>query len=122
VHSARVAIFAIAVVPVLERLPPRAMRGLLAAVPIGGGRDLEPTAVAIERGLSARQRLLGGSCVVRALTRYYFLRRAGFAVELVFGIDPAGGRADAHCWVERGGIPYREPAELTRFIPMFRIG
>ena len=49
--------------------------------------------------------LVRPGCLTRGLTSFWFLRRAGHQVSLVFGIDAAHGSATAHCWLETGNQP-----------------
>lgn len=56
-------------------------------------------------------RLIRAECLVRGLTRYYFLRRAGVSLSLVFGMGTVEGRLIGHCWLVRDGRPFREPID-----------
>jgi hypothetical protein len=56
-------------------------------------------------------RLIRGECLVRGLTRYYFLRRAGLSLALVFGMGNIEGRLVGHCWLVRDGRPFFEPID-----------
>ena len=75
-------------VPLLTRLPlPR-----LAAVlePRGRNRRIPRTTVervvrAVDAGLARGKPVVRPGCLTRAVTRYWFLRRAGFDAVLVFG-------------------------------------
>jgi hypothetical protein len=63
------------------------------------------------------------SCVTRGLALYYFLRRLGVDVELVFGAGHVSDRFAAHCWLERDSEPYLEkvnPRDV--FVPFYRFG
>jgi hypothetical protein len=66
-------------------------------------------AIAVGRPL-VRQR-----CLVKGMTRYYFLRHAGMDVKLCFGaaVDSAGELmvADGHCWLEKDGASYLEQTD-----------
>lgn len=62
-------------------------------------------------------------CVTRGLTLYYFLRKLGVPVSLVFGAGHVGGRFAAHCWLERDHEPYLEKVDpRTYFAPVYRFG
>lgn len=59
-------------------------------------------------------------CQVRGLTLYYFLRRVGVDVSLVFGVAPKSSGAEGHCWLVKDGEPYLETADpREHFIPMY---
>lgn len=65
------------------------------------------------------------SCLTRGMTLYYFLRRAGIAVTLCFGIRRRGGELTVergHCWLELEGAPILETADpLAGFLPICRL-
>jgi hypothetical protein len=73
----------------------------------------------------ARPVLPRHDCLVRGVTLYYFLRRAGVDVTLCFGLGPAARDADAvsgHCWLARGDHPYLEAGDpRTRFAVLYTI-
>jgi hypothetical protein len=50
-------------------------------------------------------------CMVRGLTLYHFLRRAGAAVSLCFGVGAIRGEFAAHCWVVYQGEPLEETVD-----------
>ena len=49
--------------------------------------------------------------LVRGLTLYRFLRRAGAEVSLRFGAGEMNGRFAAHCWIVYRGEPLAEPRD-----------
>ena len=61
-----------------------------------------------------------GTCLYRALARYAVLRRTGMNATFVMGIGPQGVHDDGHAWVEVGGQPFEEPADVSRFAVTFR--
>jgi hypothetical protein len=78
--------------------------------------------------------LISHPCQVRGLTQYYFLRRVGVDVSLVFGVAAGGGvgagggpgaapgaaGATGHCWLMKDGEPYLESVDpREHFIPMY---
>ena len=73
--------------------------------------------------------LVRSGCLTRAITRYYFLRRAGAPVTLHFGmgsgIDDEGTPGEGfagHAWVELAGEPLAEPRDpRTLYAEMLRI-
>jgi hypothetical protein len=56
-------------------------------------------------------RLVRAECLVRGLTRYYFLRRAGLSLAVVFGMGEINGRLEGHCWLVNDGRPFMEPGD-----------
>jgi hypothetical protein len=73
-------------------------------------------------------RAVGGSvvcptCLTRAVTLYYFLRRAGMDLTLCFGAARKEGRlveAAGHCWLVRNGEPFLEAHDpRTNFVPIY---
>jgi Transglutaminase-like superfamily len=90
-------------------------------VPPSSQRMCELTSL-IDRVLWAGRPLLQSGCLVRGLTRYYFLRRAGADVSLCFGIALNSESAIGHCWLEARGEPFlelRDPRPLFR--EMYRV-
>jgi hypothetical protein len=72
-------------------------------------------------GLSALRLFVEPTCLTRGLTRCYFLRRAGFDVELAFGMNGTPGLG-GHRWLVRGGQPFLESHDpRPAFAEMFRI-
>jgi len=53
-------------------------------------------------------RFVRAECLVRGVTRYYFLRRAGLSIGLVFGMGTVNGRLEGHCWLVKDGRPFLE--------------
>jgi len=75
-----------------------------------------PAAVAalvarVDRLLAAGRPLVRSGCLVRGLTLYRVLRRAGAEVSLRFGVGPMGGKMAAHCWLVYQGEPLAEPRD-----------
>lgn len=95
----------------LARLPLSRLDALLKArrSRAGAPERVELAARRVERVLWWTRRPLRHTCLTRGLTRYYFLRRAGADVRLVFGVSPADGTG--HCWIVRDGQIYREPTD-----------
>lgn len=65
-------------------------------------------AAAVDRVLAAAPLLRRRDCLVRGITLYWFLRRAGVDVRLVFGLGENGGGVAGHCWLVRQGTPFLE--------------
>lgn len=66
-----------------------------------------------------------GICLRRSLLRYYFLRRAGLPVQIVFGARLTGDRTGrglgGHAWLLLNGAPYYEqPEDYEGFVEMVR--
>lgn len=53
--------------------------------------------------------LLRSGCLVRGLTLYGLLRRAGWNVSLCFGVAPWKQGFTGHCWLTLEGRPFLEP-------------
>jgi hypothetical protein len=61
-----------------------------------------------------------GICLRRSLLRYYFLRRAGLPVTVVFGARRRGDGIGGHAWLVLNGAPYHElPEHYREFAVMF---
>ena len=58
--------------------------------------------------LAAGRPLVRSGCLVRGLTLYRVLRRAGAEVSLRFGVGPVGVALAAHCWIVYQGQPLAE--------------
>ena len=62
-------------------------------------------------------------CLTRAVTLYYFLRRAGMDLRLCFGAAWKDGElvlAPGHCWLSRDGEPFLEERDpRASFLPIY---
>jgi hypothetical protein len=113
---ARVAVFA-ALVPLLLRL--RRLPDLPAWVeprrertrPAPGPAEIEALVRRIDEVLVAGRPVVRAGCMVRGLTLYRFLRRAGADVSLRFGVGTLQGEFAAHCWIVYRGEPLEEPRD-----------
>lgn len=82
---------------------------------IGAGRlDARPGSVQktvdyVDAVLVAFRPVVRPGCLVRGLTLYHFLRRAGADVGLNFGVARIDGRFTGHCWLVKNGRPFLEP-------------
>lgn len=66
--------------------------------------------------------LVRPGCLTRGLTHYYFLRRAGVDVRLVYGISAREAEPEGHCWLVRDGEPYLERVDpRRRFLETYSI-
>jgi Transglutaminase-like superfamily len=77
-----------------------------------------------QRAISMGKPLVRPGCLTLGLTRYYFLRRAGLDVELLFGMGRVreGNGLEGHCWLVRDGEPYLENVDpRSLYVEMWRI-
>jgi Transglutaminase-like superfamily len=113
-----------AVVPLLMRLRLTTLERILeprrpARASSGQAREV---AFHVEAALARGSRIFSTTCLTRALTRYYFLRRVGVPLTLCFGIGWPEGAPAAHCWLLQEGEPFleaRDPRPL--FAETYRI-
>jgi hypothetical protein len=78
-------------------------------------------AAVVDRVLQIGRPWLQPGCLVRGLTRYYFLRRAGTPVSLCFGIRMHASQTLGHCWLELAGEPFLEVSDPRPvFTEMYR--
>lgn len=79
----------------------------------------------IQAALAFGRPFVRSSCLTRGMTLYYFLRRAGIAVTLCFGIRRRGRELTTergHCWLELEGAPILEANDpLAGFLPICRL-
>jgi hypothetical protein len=108
--------------PALARLSPERLARVLE--PRTMRADRRPSALrAAEQALGRTGRFIRHTCYTRGITRYYVLRRAGFDVSLVFGIDRDTTSPDGHCWIVLDGEIYQESTDPTeRFLRTWAIG
>ena len=95
-----------------------------ARIPRPGRRTAEDLVRRIDRLLRLGWPLVRRGCLVRGLTLYRFLRKAGFDVSLCFGIGRPEGEADftGHCWIEMDGRALAEKQEpRSIYTETFRI-
>jgi Transglutaminase-like superfamily len=110
--TSRVVVFAISV-PLLGRLGFHRLKRILGSTletPLDGG-DAERLTARLDRALMLGWPVVKRTCLVRGVTRCYFLRRAGFDVQLTFGIAARDGRPTGHCWLVKDGQPFLEPSD-----------
>jgi hypothetical protein len=76
----------------------------------------------IDALLAAGRPLVRSGCLTRGLTLYYFLRRAGADVALVFGMGKMGAEIAGHCWIVFAGEPLAEKEDpRPLFVETWRI-
>jgi hypothetical protein len=106
----RIFSFAIAV-PVLMRLDIRRLGRWLEPhhVPaIPNTEEIQQIIDCFERARRVGAPVVRGGCLTRGVTLYYFLRRAGLAVSLCFGMGKRDQGFDGHCWLLEEGEPFLE--------------
>lgn len=108
----RVFLFA-AAVPLLMRLKISKVATVLE--PGSEPRTIDPEQIRkisayTQRAILRGKPLVRPGCLTLGLTRYYFLRRAGLDVALLFGMGRVreGQGPEGHCWLVRDGEPYLE--------------
>lgn len=69
----------------------------------------------VDGALAGLRPLFGSYCLSRGLTLFFFLRRAGFAPTLHFGMGKVDGNFSGHCWLELEGKPFLEKTPPTLF-------
>ena len=110
---ARVVVFA-ALVPLLLRLRklpdlPAWVEPRRRAPAPPSPAEVEALVRRIDEILVAGRPAVRTGCMVRGLTLYRFLRRAGAEVSLRFGVGTIRGEFAAHCWIVYRGEPLEEP-------------
>jgi hypothetical protein len=124
----RILLFAMAT-PWLARIPIRRLEKLMqiSSSPWAAGGEskvdqprVEFIVNATERICRAGRRVFTQKCMTRGLTLYFFLRRAGMDVSLVFGAGKVERKFAAHCWLVRSGMPYLETTDPgPLFVPFY---
>ena len=116
-EAARILLFAAAVPLVLRlrKLPDLPAwlepRGPLPLPPPPSAAEVHLLVRRIDALLAAGRPFIRTGCLVRGLTLYRFLRRAGAEVSLRFGAGEMNGRFAAHCWIVYLGEPLAEPRD-----------
>jgi hypothetical protein len=75
----------------------------------GGSEVVNKTAAYFDAVLIAFRPVVRSGCLVRGLTLYHFLRKAGVDVSLRFGFVQVDGSFTGHCWLAKDGRPFLEP-------------
>ena len=114
-EAARILLFAAAVPLILRlsKLPdlpawlePRSPRGHAPSP-----AEVDSLVRRIDALIAAGRPFVRTGCLVRGLTLYRFLRRAGAEVSLRFGAGEMNGSFAAHCWIVYQGEPLAEPRD-----------
>jgi hypothetical protein len=127
---ARALLFALAV-PLVARLKlstwSRWLERRIEAAPLrdAGRQPYETVLQCVDSALALGTPCVRSTCLVRGLTRYFFLRRAGLDLSLCFGATLKNGQlvpAPGHCWLEKDGQPFLEPGDpRPNFLPIYRL-
>jgi hypothetical protein len=64
--------------------------------------------------LAAKHSIIPTSCLPRALTLQWLLKRHGVEAELRVGLRNRAGRLESHAWVESGGLQLNDWSEVSR--------
>ena len=118
----RIFLFA-AAVPLLMRLPLPKLQSLLrprTLTPIAAPARVQQIAVYVDAAIQLGRPLIEDRCLIRGLTLYTFLSRAGLDVELCFGVGSRKVNHPGHCWLVRDGKPFLEPQDpQARYKPFY---
>lgn len=109
-------------VPLLLRLPFRVLESRLQpASPYNfDAAEADRILLIWESVFPWMRRFTSRPCLVRGVTLFYFLRRAGMDVSLVFGVGAVNGQHAAHCWLSIASKPFLEATDpLAHFLPMY---
>lgn len=113
----RIALFA-AAVPWLVRLPVRRLEAWVEppfAPPFPDAEEAERIIRVTQLMCRFARPVINNPCQVRGLTLYYFLRRAGVDVSLVFGIGLVDTTYAGHCWLVKDGEPFLETRDPRQY-------
>ncbi len=113
----RIALFA-AVVPWLVRFPVRRLEAWVepSCAPLSADTVQAERIIRLTQFICRFARpLIENPCQVRGLTLYYFLRRAGVDVSLVFGIGLVDTAYAGHCWLVKDGEPFLETRDPRQY-------
>ena len=79
-------------------------------------RALDITATAATVNAVAVRIVGENQCLTRSLALQWVLRSNGVASQLRIGVRRVGSALEAHAWVERGGVPVNDSADVrTRY-------
>jgi hypothetical protein len=107
-----------AAAPLLARLDLDRLRRTLEPRRSGNpGPDVRATAErvvdVVDRAMARVGPVVRPGCLVRGITRYAVLRRAGVDVALCFGMGRPAGELEGHCWLVLGPDALFEPADVV---------
>jgi len=93
----------------LRRTSPEGEPASGAGAPVPGSVTVMASAVTT----IAATPVLRSRCLARSLTLWWLARRHGHDLELIMGVTPpAAGVLQAHAWVEYGGTPLNDTADV----------
>ena len=96
---------------ILARWSDRPARDLSVKTPAESSEEALRLADAV--GIVAGRRIIGAKCLGRSLVVWFLLRRRGIDAELLIGAQPpVDGVLPAHAWVEVGGAPVGDAADV----------
>ncbi len=70
---------------------------------------------------AARYGPYSGNCLSRSLTLWWLLRRQGLSGDLRIGVTRAGGRFEAHAWVEYEGVVVNDRPDVRQRYGAFEL-
>ena len=78
----------------------------------------------VVRAVGVAARLVGGTCLARAVVTRLLLARAGVPVAIVLGAAQSydAARLRAHAWIEHEGVPVVDGEPAPAFPAMWRMG
>jgi hypothetical protein len=121
----RIFSFYVVVNPILHKISLRSLANFLEPLSPPATPDLNKAARIneyINALVKVGRPLIPSRCFTRGTMLYYFLRRSGLKVNLVFGVEKKGAAFMGHCWLERDGVPYLEVNDPRKvYIPMYTI-
>ena len=71
--------------------------------------------------IAARRTPLRVTCLPRSLALHWMLRRRGIESTLRIGVRKRGDHLEAHAWVEQGGQPLLDDADVGLQFAPFRL-
>jgi hypothetical protein len=85
-------------------------------------QDLETLSRQVDRWYSVLRPLFLAAdqkCLIRGLLLYFYGKRMGYEVRLVFGGRKDGGDILWHCWIVDGtGARFELPGPLSEYVPV----
>lgn len=104
-----------AAVPLLMRLPLPRLHSFLSprtAPPVADAARVQQITLYVDSAIQLGRPLIQPRCLIRGLTLYTFLSRAGLNVELSFGVGSKEDNHPGHCWLVKDGVPYLEAQDV----------
>lgn len=98
----------------LRFLPMQRVEALLEGLSRRRGRKVSTARLARLVDIAARCHLRPMTCLPRAVALRALLRRHSVEADLLIGVRREDGELRAHAWIEDGGQPVGEPADIRR--------